>query len=56
MGSPGESAEITRLLKAWGGGDSAALERLTPLVYEQLHRMARSYMLSWPPAPTMAFQ
>ena len=44
MASPGKSAEITRLLKAWGRGDSAALDRLTPLVYEQLHRMARSYM------------
>ena len=44
MGSPEKSAEITRLLKAWGRGDSAALDRLTPLVYEQLHRMARGYM------------
>jgi RNA polymerase sigma factor (TIGR02999 family) len=44
VASPGESAEITRLLKAWGRGDSAALDRLTPLVYERLHRMARSYM------------
>lgn len=44
MASSEQSAEITRLLKAWGRGDSAALERLTPLVYEQLHRMARSYM------------
>jgi RNA polymerase sigma factor (TIGR02999 family) len=34
------------LLKAWGQGDSAALDRLTPLVYEQLHRMARRYMRS----------
>jgi len=41
---PAESAEITRLLKAWGKGDEAALERLTPLVYERLHRMARGYM------------
>lgn len=40
----GESAEITRLLKAWGRGDSAALDRLIPLVYEHLRRMARSYM------------
>jgi len=32
------------LLKAWGRGDPAALDRLTPLVYERLHRMARSYM------------
>jgi RNA polymerase sigma factor (TIGR02999 family) len=38
------SAEITRLLRAWSRGDSAALDRLTPLVYEQLHRMARVYM------------
>ena len=44
MGTPGESAEITRLLKAWGQGDSAALDRLTPLVYEHLLHMARRYM------------
>jgi len=44
VGSLGEPAEITRLLRAWGRGDSAALERLTPLVYEQLRRMARRYM------------
>jgi RNA polymerase sigma factor (TIGR02999 family) len=44
VGSPGESAEITGLLRAWGRGDSEALDRLTPLVYEHLHRMARSYM------------
>jgi RNA polymerase sigma factor (TIGR02999 family) len=42
--SPGQSAEITHLLKAWGRGDAAALDRLTPIVYERLHRMARSYM------------
>jgi RNA polymerase sigma-70 factor (ECF subfamily) len=44
VGSSEQSAEITRLLKAWGRGDSTALDRLTPIVYEQLHRMARSYM------------
>lgn len=44
MGSSRESAEITSLLKAWRHGDPAALDRLTPLVYEQLHRMARGYM------------
>ena len=53
MASPGESAEITRLLKAWGGGDSAALDRLTPLVYEQLRRMARSYMRNERPGHTL---
>jgi RNA polymerase sigma factor (TIGR02999 family) len=53
VGNHGESAEITRLLKAWGRGDSAALDRLTPLVYEQLHRMARSYMRSERPGHTL---
>jgi RNA polymerase sigma factor (TIGR02999 family) len=48
-----ESAEITRLLKAWGGGDSAALDRLTPLVYDQLHRMARRYMRNERPGHTL---
>src|SRR3954469_1506164 len=53
VASPGESAEITRLLKAWGGGDSAALDRLTPLVYEQLRRMARRYMRNERPGHTL---
>ena len=38
------SAEITNLLKAWSGGDPAALERLAEQVYPQLRRMARQYM------------
>jgi RNA polymerase sigma-70 factor (ECF subfamily) len=36
--------EITRLLRAWGSGDDAALARLTPLVYGELHRLAKRYM------------
>src|ERR1700747_1928681 len=39
-----ESPEITQLLKAWGSGDVAALDRLTPLVYDELRRLARRYM------------
>jgi RNA polymerase sigma-70 factor, ECF subfamily len=42
--TPARSVEITRLLKAWGGGDGSALDRLTPLIYDELHRMARRYM------------
>jgi RNA polymerase sigma factor (TIGR02999 family) len=41
---PPESPEITVLLKAWGSGDAAALNQLTPLVYEELRHLARSYM------------
>jgi RNA polymerase sigma-70 factor, ECF subfamily len=38
------SSEITQLLHAWRGGDQLALQKLTPVVYEELHRMARHYM------------
>jgi RNA polymerase sigma factor (TIGR02999 family) len=38
------SAEITNLLKAWSGGDPAALERLAEQVYPQLRLMARRYL------------
>src|SRR5262245_66347962 len=37
-------SEITELLHAWTGGDPGALDRLTPLVYEQLRRLASSHM------------
>lgn len=36
--------EVTRLLRAWGDGDQESLEKLTPLVYKELHRVARRYM------------
>jgi RNA polymerase sigma-70 factor (ECF subfamily) len=36
--------EITGLLRAWSAGDQHALEELTALVYEELHRTARRYM------------
>jgi RNA polymerase sigma factor (TIGR02999 family) len=36
--------EITRLLADWSGGDPAALEKLTPLVYAELRRIARRQM------------
>lgn len=35
---------ITELLLAWSAGDSTALEKLTPIVYEVLHRLAKHYM------------
>ena len=38
------SGDITTLLKAWGEGDQSALERLTPIVYKELHRLAGRYM------------
>ena len=38
------SHEVTELLLAWSAGDQAALDRLVPLVYDELHRLAKSYM------------
>ena len=36
--------EVTRLLQAWSEGDEGALQKLMPLVYTELHRLARRYM------------
>jgi RNA polymerase sigma-70 factor, ECF subfamily len=36
--------EITMLLRAWSEGDQSALERLAPIVYDELHRLAGRYM------------
>jgi RNA polymerase sigma-70 factor (ECF subfamily) len=36
--------ELSGLLRAWGGGDRDALDRLTPVVYDELRRLARRYM------------
>jgi RNA polymerase sigma-70 factor, ECF subfamily len=36
--------EVSQLLRAWSGGDQNALERLTPIVYDELHRLARLHM------------
>ena len=41
---PAFQNEITQLLRAWGAGDAAALDRLTPAVYQELRRIARRSM------------
>jgi RNA polymerase sigma factor (TIGR02999 family) len=38
------SQDVTQLLRAWGEGDVEALEKLTPVLYKELHRMAHRYM------------
>jgi RNA polymerase sigma factor (TIGR02999 family) len=42
--SSSASSEVSMLLHAWNDGDETALQRLMPLVYDELHRMARNYM------------
>lgn len=43
MGTP-STHEVTELLQAWGAGDREALERLTPIVHAELHRIAKRYI------------
>ncbi len=43
MGAP-SSSEVTGLLRAWSQGDEEALQKLMPVVYDQLHAAARRYM------------
>jgi RNA polymerase sigma factor (TIGR02999 family) len=43
MGKP-SSHELTQLLQAWSDGNQEALDKLVPLVYEELHRLASHYM------------
>ena len=45
--------QITQMLVDWGNGDQAALDKLTPLVYRELHRLARSYMVRERPGHTL---
>jgi RNA polymerase sigma factor (TIGR02999 family) len=42
--STASSERITQLLERWSEGDPRALDRLTPLVYDELHRLAASYL------------
>ena len=39
-----DGGQVTRLLQAMRAGDDLAAERLLPLVYQELHRLAKSYM------------
>ena len=45
--------EITELLEQWSGGNQTALDKLYPLVYEELRRLARSYMKREPKGHTL---
>ena len=38
------SHQVTLLLREWKAGDQSALEKVTPLIYTELHRLANSYL------------
>ena len=45
--------EVTRMLVAWSNGDEAARDQLMPLVYDELHRLAKQYMNRERPGHTL---
>ena len=45
--------DITQLLQAWSEGDERALDKLMPLVYRELHRLAQRYMAHERPGHTL---
>jgi RNA polymerase sigma-70 factor (ECF subfamily) len=45
--------EVTELLQAWSSGDQEALERLTPIVHAELHRIAKRYIAKERPGHTL---
>jgi RNA polymerase sigma factor (TIGR02999 family) len=53
MTSSNSSQGITQLLVRWKTGDSSALEALLPLVYDELHKLARLYLASERPGHTL---
>ena len=52
MNSP-RQRDVTDLLRAWSDGDQDALERLVPLVYDELRRMAERYLSQERPNHTL---
>ena len=47
------SSQVTQLLSRWSEGDQSALEELTPLVYDELRRLAHGYMSGARPDHTL---
>lgn len=45
--------EVTALLRQWRSGDQEALSKLTPLVYDELHRLAHQYISRERPGHTL---
>ena len=43
-GAPSTDTNVSALLRAWSDGDQQALQSLTPIVHDELHRLARHYM------------
>ena len=52
-GEEPQPKDVTVLLQAWTQGDEGALAEVTPLIYSELHRLARHYMARERSSPTL---
>jgi len=52
-GLPGDVTDVTVLLQLWRDGNAGALDRLMPLVYEELRRVARARLRQEQPGHTL---
>jgi RNA polymerase sigma factor (TIGR02999 family) len=50
---PVSASDVTQLLQAWNNGDNAALEKLAPIVFAELKRLARHQMANERPDHTL---
>ena len=53
MPDPSPAHNVTELLLSWGQGDAAALDRLVPLLYDDLRRVARGHLRREGPEHTL---
>jgi RNA polymerase sigma factor (TIGR02999 family) len=53
MPDPSRAHNVTELLVSWGQGDTAALDRLIPLLYDDLRRVARGHLRRERPGHTL---
>jgi len=47
------TAEITRLLRGWSEGDQSAQEKLWPIIFKELRRLARRHLAKERPGHTL---
>jgi RNA polymerase sigma-70 factor, ECF subfamily len=53
LNTSAQSIEVTGLLRAWSRGDQAAFDQLAPVVYAELRKIARGYMVHESPDHTL---
>ena len=53
MGSELDTNDLSKLLRAWSAGDQSALNSLTPIVHDELRRLAHRYMERERPGHTL---